>query len=86
MAALDVFAMAASRLAATPSKSSSKRSQYTSNVIDALAWPKIRCNAFTFAPADTARDAAVCLRSCGMTLVDNPSPAITASGSTPLDP
>lgn len=28
--------------------------------------PDIRCTAFTFAPADTANDAAVCRRSCGV--------------------
>jgi hypothetical protein len=37
-----------------------------SSVIDAEAWPSIFCTAFTFAPADTASDAAVCRRSCGV--------------------
>ncbi len=31
-----------------------------SNVIAAEAWPSIFCTALTFAPADTARLAAVC--------------------------
>ena len=37
-----------------------------SNVIAALAWPSIFWTALTFAPADTARLAAVCRRSCGV--------------------
>jgi hypothetical protein len=39
---------------------------YTSSVMDALAWPNMRCTAFTLAPALTARDAAVWRRSCGV--------------------
>jgi hypothetical protein len=74
MAALDALTMAASRLSATLSRSSSNRSAYTSNVMDALACPNIRCNALTLAPADTARDAAVCRRSCGV-IVGNDSSA-----------
>jgi len=66
MAALDAFTMAASKPTATLSRSSSNRSAYTSNVMLALACPSIRCNAFTLAPADTASDAAVCRRSCGV--------------------
>jgi NHL repeat len=37
-----------------------------SRVMAADACPSIRCTAFTFAPADTARLAAVCRRSCGV--------------------
>ena len=58
--------IAASRLAATSSRSSSNKSAYTSSVIDAMACPSIRCTAFTLAPALTARLAAVRRRSCGV--------------------
>ncbi len=34
----------------------------------ALAWPSIRCTAFTFAPDPIASDAAVCRNSCGTSL------------------
>ena len=43
--------IAVSRLTATASRSSSNRSAYTSSVMDALAWPSIRCTASTLAPA-----------------------------------
>lgn len=39
---------------------------YRSSVIAADAWPSMRCTAFTLAPALTARDAAVCRSSCGV--------------------
>jgi hypothetical protein len=48
------------------SKSSSNRSAYTSSVMLAFACPSIRRTAFTFAPALTARLAAVCRRSSGV--------------------
>src|SRR4029453_5792119 len=51
---------------ATASRSSSNRSAYVSSVIAAEACPSIRWTAFTFAPAEIARDAAVCRRSCGV--------------------
>jgi hypothetical protein len=38
-----------------------------SSVIAALACPSIRWTALTFAPADTAKLAEVCLRSCRVT-------------------
>lgn len=38
-----------------------------SRVTFALLCPSIRCSARTFTPADTASDAHVCLRSCGVT-------------------
>jgi hypothetical protein len=40
--------------------------RYTSSVIDALACPSIRWTAFTLAPAEIAKLAAVCRRSCGV--------------------
>ncbi|MBT2266973.1 hypothetical protein J7E74_18450 [Rhodococcus erythropolis] len=43
--------MAESRDVATASKSSSKRSAYTSSVIAAEEWPSIFWTAFTLAPA-----------------------------------
>jgi hypothetical protein len=47
----------------TASRSSSNRSDQ--NVIAAEAWPSIRGMGLTLAPVETARLAAVCLRSCG---------------------
>lgn len=38
-----------------------------SKVMAAELCPSIRCTALTLAPADTANDAAVCRRSCGVT-------------------
>jgi predicted component of type VI protein secretion system len=58
--------IAASKLIATSSRPASNRSACTSSVIDALACPSIRCTALTFAPALTARLAAVWRRSCGV--------------------
>ena len=43
-----------------------ERSAYVSSVVAAEACPSIRWVAFMFAPAEIARDAAVCLRSCGV--------------------
>jgi hypothetical protein len=54
---------------ATPSRSSSNSPAYTSRVIAAEACPSIRCTAFTFAPAATARLAAVCRSSWGVMAV-----------------
>src|SRR5207247_5507346 len=44
----------------------------------AEAWPSIRWTAFTLAPAETARLAAVCLSSCG---VSPAAPACSAAAS-----
>ena len=52
---------------ATASRSSSKRSAYWSKVSAALVCPSIRWMTFTFAPAETASEAAVCRRSWGVT-------------------
>jgi hypothetical protein len=49
-------------------------------VIDALAWPSIRCTALTFAPADTARLAALCRGSCGVMVGNVSSEARRPSG------
>jgi len=73
--------IAASRRAATPSRSSSNRSAYTSRVMDALASPSIRCTAFTLAPALTAELAAVCRKSCGV-IVGNVSSTFWHSAAT----
>jgi hypothetical protein len=58
--------IAASRFAATSSRSSSNKSAYTSSVMLAIAWPSIRWTALTLAPAMIARLAAVWRRSCGV--------------------
>ncbi len=43
--------------------------------MDAFACPSIRCTALTLAPADTAKLAAVCRRSCGV-IAGNDSSAL----------
>lgn len=52
-----------------------------SKVIAADLCPSIFCTALTFAPADTASDAAVCHRSCGVTR-GNPGVAGSRCGAT----
>lgn len=47
-------------------RSASKRSAYVSRVTFADLCPRIRCSAKTLTPADTAKLAAVCRKSCGV--------------------
>ena len=57
-----------SSTSARASRSVSKRSAYVRSVRLGSSWPSILASASTFPPADTARLAAVCLRSFGVTV------------------
>lgn len=67
-----------SSASATASRSSAKSPAYTSSVIAADAWPNIRWTAFTLAPEAIAKDAAACLKSCG---VNSRRPTASRAGS-----
>jgi hypothetical protein len=54
------------KLTTTSSRSSPNRSAYVSSVTFADLSPSIRCSARVFTPADTAGDAQLCRKSCGV--------------------